>query len=414
MNEKSPREQFLARGFFWEKDSGLADGCGVGVVEEVVRDDPFVAVLVAPQLRASHEEYAPVVPPASDFVFAVGFGEDWFDGCGVGIHPFEPRVGSFFVVGARDVPVLGDAEMILEVEEGVVGRHLSAREKVFCHPVVFTFDLVVVCEFLVGEDVDEQFSRGFEPGRNLSEQALVIFQMLEHFDGNDAIELGGFRLEIIDVNGFDRDVGEISRDELGFDPLALAAGIGNRGNFRVGVMLGHPEGERAPAAAEFEDGLPVGEFGAFAGEREHSGFGRFDVAHAFIPVARAVFEIGAEAVAEKFGRQLVVLLVCLLGVNGEWGGFERGDVAHERGLALFDVEFFERGERGGEALADAEADERVGNRALGDEFVGKVHEIRKFREIWEEGEKSAKFWLGSGGRRRLCWQGMRPRREEFR
>jgi hypothetical protein len=36
-----------------------------------------------------------------------------------------------------------------------------------------------------------------------------------------------------------------------------------------GIVFGHPEGERAPAAAEFEDALAIGEPGALAGEGEH-------------------------------------------------------------------------------------------------------------------------------------------------
>lgn len=80
------------------------------------------------------------------------------------VHEGEPGFGSFLVVGAGDLPVVVDLEVVLKVEEEVVGRHLATSEEVAGHPVVFVFGFVVVGVFAVGEDVDKEFSAGFEPG----------------------------------------------------------------------------------------------------------------------------------------------------------------------------------------------------------------------------------------------------------
>ena len=78
----------------------------------------------------------------------------------------------------------------------------------------------------------------------------------------------------------------------------------------------------------------------------------------------------AEAALEKFRRQLVVLLVRLVGGDGDGHGFQLGDVCHELCLPVLGIELLEGGDGVGEAVADAEADGGVGKFAGGDEFVG--------------------------------------------
>src|SRR3546814_18298363 len=56
---------------------------------------------------------------------------------------------------------------------------------------------------------------------------------------------------------------------LRFDVPALRCGVGYRGDPRTRKVLGHPQGQRTPAAAEFEYRLALGELGALAVQPEH-------------------------------------------------------------------------------------------------------------------------------------------------
>ena len=82
---------------------------------------------------------------------------------------------------------------------------------------------------------------------------------------------------------------------LRHDVLALGAGVGNGSDFRFGIMPRHPEGERAPAAAELEDVLAVSELRAAAGDLQHPRLGLGDVGDALLPVSGGVFHVLAEA-----------------------------------------------------------------------------------------------------------------------
>lgn len=124
-------------------------------------DDPFVAVFVSPEFCTGHVEAPPPDPPFCGVSFAICFGDERLEYVGVFIHEGEPGVGGFFVVLTRDLPVVIYFEVVLEVEEEVVGGHLSTREKVASHPIGFVFRFIVVGVFMVGEDVDEELSTGF-------------------------------------------------------------------------------------------------------------------------------------------------------------------------------------------------------------------------------------------------------------
>ena len=127
----------------------------------------------------------------------------------------------------------------------------------------------MVAEAAVREDVGEQQAAGFQPAGDVREQPLVVFQMLEHLHGYDAIEPAGLDVESVDVGGDDPEVGEAALFRLGVDVLLLRAGIRDRGDLRGGKFFGVVEREGTPAAAEFEDVLAVGEPGALGVEREH-------------------------------------------------------------------------------------------------------------------------------------------------
>ena len=147
------------------------------------------------------------------------------------------------------------------------------------------------------------------------QQVLVVAHVLEHLDRDDAIEPVGVQLEQVDVGGDDLDIAEAAFAAARLDEFALRTRIGDGRDARVRKSRGHPQRQRAPAAAEFEDMLAVGEFGALAVEAEHARLGGIEIGRGFVPVAGAVFEVAAEAEREECRRQFVVLGVRRVGLD---------------------------------------------------------------------------------------------------
>ena len=67
--------------------------------------------------------------------------------------------------------------------------------------------------------------------------------------------------EVVHVGGDHPQMAEAPPPRLGLDEGALRGGVGDRGDPGGGILLGHPQAERAPAAAELQDLLAVGETG---------------------------------------------------------------------------------------------------------------------------------------------------------
>ena len=111
----------------------------------------------------------------------------------------------------------------------------------------------------------------------------------------------------------DLQVGQPAPHRLGLDEGALRMRVRHAGDAAARVALGHPQAQRAPAATEFEHLLAIGEFGAFAGGLQRGGFGGVEVGHAFGPPAAAVLQVPTEHRGEERRRQLVVLVVGLVG-----------------------------------------------------------------------------------------------------
>ncbi len=115
---------------------------------------------------------------------------------------------------------------------------------------------------------------------------------------------------------------------------------------RVRVVLGHPQRERTPSAAELEDALAVRELRALRGNSERRVFGAIEIGHTLGPEGRAVLAPVAEHVAEERARHFVVLLVGEMrnqrdrrsahrgdksvGLRGRGRGIVRGDLGQPR------------------------------------------------------------------------------------
>ena len=120
--------------------------------------DPLLAVAVAPKLGAGHVEDAPVAPPLHRLVLAVGLAEERHDLGLVGVHFGEPRFGGLAVVHAANAPVGLDLQIVLEVKQQVIARHLTAGEEILRHPVGIARGLEVVGIFAMGENVKRSTS----------------------------------------------------------------------------------------------------------------------------------------------------------------------------------------------------------------------------------------------------------------
>jgi hypothetical protein len=82
-------------------------------------------------------------------------------------------------------------------------------------------------------------------------------------------------------------------------------------------MLRHPERQRTPAAAEFENVLSVGQLRAVARQPEHRLLGGIEGGRALQPERTAVFQSRPEAKLIKPRRHLVMLLVRDLRLDGD-------------------------------------------------------------------------------------------------
>jgi hypothetical protein len=165
------------------------------------------------------------------------------------------------------------------------------------------------------------------------------------------------------------------------------------------------EAEGAPAAAEFEDVLAVGELGSLGVEGEHELLGLVEGLLAGGVEAAGVFEALAEAVLVERRGDLVVLLVGGGGLLGEGAGLQVGDV----GGAVVACSLL--ADTLGEQAADADADEPVGEEVFFEEGVD--HVVSREGGKRSEGRKRKcgriRFFSETTGRRRRRGVGRRGR-----
>lgn len=160
----------------------------------------------------------------------------------MGVHIDQPGFGGFLVMGTIDAPVVFDGEIVLEIEEEIIGGHLSASEEVAGEPIIWATVLVMVSEGVVGENVDEEFAMGVEPTGDFREEPLVIFHVFEHLDTDNTIE-GRGEVEVVDIGGEDGEIFQASEGGLGIDVFLLGARIGHPGDLGRGIFFCHPEGQ---------------------------------------------------------------------------------------------------------------------------------------------------------------------------
>jgi hypothetical protein len=195
--------------------------------EPIMCHQPFPAVGVAEQFRTGHPEHAPALEPQRRCLAAVGVdesGQDLISSC---ILIGEPLIGSALIMGAVDVPAPLDLQVALKPEERVGGRHYAAREEMPAHPVARACRLERIHQGAMREDVHEQLAARPQPERNSAQQKFVISHVLEHFDGNAAIELPSIQVEPIDILRDYTNVAEAALLALCLYVFALLVRVGD-------------------------------------------------------------------------------------------------------------------------------------------------------------------------------------------
>ncbi len=192
-----------------------------------------------------------------------------------------------------------------------VAGHDATTEEMSPHPVVIALGLERVCVRGVTEHVDEQAAVVAKPGRHALEEPRPVAHVLEHLDADDAIELPA-RVEVVHVGRSDFEVAHAAR----LEKRPLRRRIRDGHDPRRGILRRHVQRERAPAATELQDILPVGESGPFAREREHRVLRVVQRAHARRPDGARVLPSPPQHELEELARHLVMLRV--------------GDVGHFR------------------------------------------------------------------------------------
>lgn len=158
----------------------------------------FFATVQAEQLRAGHVESAPVCYPLNSVLRTIGLGKVGKNLSSVLVHFLKPVFCCLLVVSAVYSPILHQFQVILKLGQQVVSRHLPACEEIATHPICGVTRYEVIAQTSVGKDVGEKQPAWFEPTRNVLEEALVVFQMLEHLNRDYAVEL-----TLCDVKGVD-------------------------------------------------------------------------------------------------------------------------------------------------------------------------------------------------------------------
>ena len=131
----------------------------------------------------------------------------------------QPRVRRALVVGAVEPPVVGDHEVVDEVEQQLVGRHHAPGEEAARHPRALERVRVVG----VREHMDEGGAVGLEPAGDVREQRAPVPHVLEHLDRDHPIEASA-RLEGVDIGGHDLDACKPER----VDVRLLGRGVRDR------------------------------------------------------------------------------------------------------------------------------------------------------------------------------------------
>ena len=292
-------------------------------------------------------------------------------------------IGGTLVVGAVDQPAVFDAQRILEPQQRVRRRHQPAGEEMPAHPVVVAGGLERIQQGAVAEDVHEQLAARPQPPADAPEQGRVVAHVLEHLHRHAAVEVGGRQLQPVHIAGDHPHVGEAALAALRLDEGALRRGVGHRGNPRIRIVLGHPEGQRTPATTQLQDLLAVREFRTFAVQREHRLLGLRQRLVTRRVIATGVLQPRPQAAGKESRWQFVMLAVGGIGMDGDRALAQFRDqrgIAARGGIGIIGMFVAQAGLA---HPADAGAQQHVGHQAafgqaqhaIGRAVAGQFHRI---------------------------------------
>lgn len=369
---------------FYSDDNAFPHFLFLTPIKEIMRDDPLLAVGVAPKLGATQEEQAPVDVPLPLLALSVGLGKDWLElaRLPVLVHDAEPTIAGLLIVGTIDPPVIDAGKVFGKVQEHVVAGHGSAGEEVLRKPSL----LEVVGVILVRKDVNKELAGWLEKTMDFLEQGAVVFHVLEHLNRNNSVvvldDIEG-TLIVRYVTRDDVDVVNVVPSLLGSskDVLSLRVAVRNAGDLAVGKPFCKVQGHRAPSAAKVDDLHAILDLSPLTIQVQHGHLGLLKSRCLMRPKTRGVLLTGTEAHVIKGGGDLVVLLVGLVSCDGNGGGglelVDDGHFALHVGLCGFRSKY---GQVVRKAETDAETDERIRDNTGVDEGNEQISRLGKDAE----------------------------------
>ena len=147
-----------------------------------MRDDPFFALVKAPQFGTRQKEQTPIDIPLSFLALAVGLCQDGFQFAATPtrIQIIQPPIRSAFVVRTIDAPVLRDAKVLGKVQQQIIAGHGTTGKEIVRHPAL----VKMVGVILVRKNVHKQLATRFQESFYLGQELLIILHVFEHFDSH--------------------------------------------------------------------------------------------------------------------------------------------------------------------------------------------------------------------------------------
>src|SRR6516225_4655937 len=238
-----------------------ARSCARWPLEEVVRDAPLLSARVPEELRARHEENSPALVPHARLRGAVSRFENGPQRRSRTILFSEPRVRGLLVMPAIPAPAASELERILKAQRQLVARHHAAGEEVPAHPVVVVPGFERIRYRAMAEHVHEELPARSQRLVDSAQEPAPVPHVLEHLDRDDPI-VEARRHECIHVASNNLDLLQAGACRLAFDEVALRPRVRYGGDPRIGKALGKPQRKRAPAAAQLENTVAVGDLRA--------------------------------------------------------------------------------------------------------------------------------------------------------
>ena len=184
--------------------------------QQVLRDEPLVAVVPAPDLgRGDHEQ-----PPRRELaarLAAAGVALEHGQRLGrVGVQALQPRAQRARRSGCRRPPSGPRPRGPPGSAASGRGGHRAAGEEALGGPGA----LEAVGEAAMRETCTNALPSGLQPRRDAPQQLLPVAHVLEHLDREHAVDVA-VRVVAVGVGGDDLDVGDPAALGLGLDVLAV-------------------------------------------------------------------------------------------------------------------------------------------------------------------------------------------------